>query len=100
MGESYDENLLKEHLAESHRRLPGPDYQRVLKWVHLTLRPSLYLEIGVNYGDSVQLTLPITKSIGIDPTPKCSSRPNVEIFSMTSDEFFGKVQAGVIRGVQ
>lgn len=99
MGEPYDEDLLKEHLAESHRRLPGADYQRVLKWVHLTLRPSLYVEIGVNYGESLQNTLPVTKSIGIDPTPKCSSRPNVAIFTMTSDEFFEKVQAGVIRGV-
>ncbi len=47
MVETYDENLLKEHLAESRRRFPGPDYQKVLKWVHLTLRPSLYLETGV-----------------------------------------------------
>jgi hypothetical protein len=100
MGVTYDENLLKEHLAESHRRLPGPDYLKVLKWIHHILRPSLYLEIGVNWGESLQATLPVTKLIGIDPTPKCPPRPNAEIFSMTSDEFFEKVHAGEISGVQ
>jgi hypothetical protein len=100
MGEAYDENLLKKHHAESRKRLPGPDYRKVLKWVHRTLSPPLYIEIGVNDGASLKLTSSNTKSMGIDPNPRCPAMPNVEIFSLTSDEFFEKVQAGDIKGAR
>lgn len=104
MGELYDMNQLKHHLAESHKRLPGPPYQKVLKWVHQILQPSLYLEIGVSRGDSLKRTLPTTKLIGIDPSTKWTeewtAHPRANIFNMTSDEFFERVQAGAIPGVQ
>jgi hypothetical protein len=93
------QKLLEQQLAESHRRFPGPDYQKVLRWIHQTLKPSLYIEIGVECGDSLLNTLPTTKSIGIDPSPRCKSRPNVDIYAMTSDDFFAQVEAGTISGV-
>jgi hypothetical protein len=95
----YNRKLHKQHLAESHKRLPGPPYQEVLRWVHQTLKPSLYIEIGVDRGDSLVHTLPTTKSIGIDPSPHCSSRPNADIYPMTSDDFFAQVEAGTIPGI-
>jgi Methyltransferase domain len=94
----YDESLLKTHLEESHKRMPGADYHKVLQWVHRTLRPPLYIEIGVNDGASLKFTKSGTKSIGIDPYPRSEPMRNVEIFSMTSDEFFEKVEAGHIKG--
>jgi hypothetical protein len=104
MGELYDKNQLKQHLAESHKRLPGPPYQKVLKWVHQILRPPLYLEIGVSRGDSLKRTLSTTKLIGIDPSTKWTeewtAHPRANIFNMTSDEFFARVQAGAIPGIQ
>lgn len=100
MVERYDRKLHRQHLAESRKRLPGPPYQKVLSWVHQTLRPSLYIEIGVARGDSLLNTLPTTKLIGIDPSPKCVSRHNADIYPMTSDDFFAQVEAGAIPGIQ
>jgi len=96
----YDQDLLQQHHAESHKRFPGPDYLEVMSWVHQTLKPPLYIEIGVEAGHSISRTLPTTRTIGIDPSPMCRSRRNVEIYAMTSDDFFAKVDAGDISGVQ
>src|SRR5215472_4730416 len=95
----YDQKLLEQQLAESHKRFPGPDYLEVIRWVHQTLKPSLYIEIGVEVGDSLKITLPTTRSIGIDPSPRCKSRRNVDVYAMTSDDFFAQVEAGTISGV-
>ena len=103
MGEIYDRELFKHHLSESHKRLPGPDYEKVLKWVHRIVQPSLYIEIGVSRGDSLKTTLPTTRLIGIDPSTKWTkewtANPRANIFNMTSDEFFARVQSGAIPGV-
>lgn len=64
------------------------DKHELLKQLHRTLKPSLYLEIGVQTGKS--LLLAECESIGIDPMP----RPNIKLqknhtlLRMTSDEFF------------
>lgn len=104
MGEIYDKNQLKHHLSESHKRLPGPPYEKVLKWIHRIVRPSLYIEIGVSRGDSLKNTLPTTKLIGIDPSTKWTAEwtahSRANIYNMTSDEFFERVQAGSISGAQ
>jgi Methyltransferase domain len=104
MGELYDNKQLKYHLAESRKRLPGPPYQKVLKWVHQTLRPATYVEIGVSRGDSIKNTMPTTKLIGIDPSTKWidewSSHSRANIFNMTSDEFFERAQTGAIPEIQ
>jgi hypothetical protein len=61
------------------------------------LRPPFYIEIGVNLGFSMKLRSSNTKAFGIDPEPKCPPMPDLEIFSMTSDDFFEKVQTGRIK---
>lgn len=64
------------------------DKHELLKKLHQTLKPSLYLEIGVQTGKS--LLLAECEAIGIDPMP----RPNIKLqknhtlLRMTSDEFF------------
>lgn len=64
------------------------DKHELLKQLHQTLKPSLYLEIGVQTGKS--LLLAECEAIGIDPMP----RPNIKLqknhtlLRMTSDEFF------------
>jgi len=95
----YDQNLFEQQTAESHKRFSGPGYLEVIRWVHQTLKPSLYIEIGVAGGDSLKNTLPTTRSIGIDPSPRCKSRRNADIHAMTSDDFFAQVEAGTISGV-
>lgn len=76
--------------AEAARRLPGPDYYQVLEWIHAALRPAVYLEIGVLYGESLKLALPPGRAIGVDPEPLADHawRAPTEILRMTSDEYF------------
>lgn len=85
-----DENARDD--AEASRRLPGPDYYRVLSWIQETLRPAVYLEIGVLYGESLRLALPPTRAIGVDPEPLADhvwQSPTV-IYRMTSREYFAR----------
>jgi hypothetical protein len=94
--EAFDTALRDEQLQESVRRLPGPAYYRVLKWVHDFLHPANYVEIGINRGVSVDQARPDTpRIIGIDPTPNMlpviARKPhvaNAQIYELTSDEFF------------
>jgi methyltransferase family protein len=79
-------------LAECGRRFPGPEYCEVLRWIHETLQPSSYIEIGVFEGGSLSLALPATQSIGIDPNPQINRRlsPKTHLFRLTSNEFFAQ----------
>lgn len=80
------------HDAEAARRLPGPDYYEALRWIHRALRPAVYLEIGVLYGESLRLAMPPTLAIGIDPAPRAEhvwSAPT-RILPVTSDEYFAR----------
>ena len=43
-GDSWAKHLAR--LAESRRRFPGPEYCEVLRWIHETIRPLSYVEIG------------------------------------------------------
>lgn len=61
--------------------------------LHEVLQPTTYLEIGVQFGHSLRLSLPTTKAIGIDPDPLCAPPPNAQLFSMTSDRFFAIMDA-------
>ena len=45
-AQTFDDALLQQHLALATRRMPGPDYYTVLRWIHEILRPPNYIEIG------------------------------------------------------
>ena len=72
--------------------MPGENYLAWLKWLHETLRPETYVEIGVATGWSISLALPPTVAIGVDPRPTVTSTLGTEthLFCETSDEFFAK----------
>ena len=88
----FDDELLNEHLLLADRRLPGPDYYAVLRWIHETLAPSNYIEIGIRKGESLLLASPKTICIGIDPAPDIQEPlpTKTRVFSMTSDAFFNQ----------
>jgi len=70
--------------------LPYENYMLLLKRFHQWLKPSNYVEIGVETGASIILAEPPTVCIGIDPNPQIQyefSAPT-QIFSETSDKFF------------
>jgi SAM-dependent methyltransferase len=65
-----------------------------LAMLHKLLRPKVYLEIGVQYGQSLILAEAAQVAYGIDPNPLLfaapqNQLPNQRVHSMTSDEFFG-----------
>ncbi|HEX6654304.1 MAG TPA: class I SAM-dependent methyltransferase [Thermoleophilaceae bacterium] len=95
-----DAALLSEHLNESLRRLPGPVYYQVLRWIHLILKPVNYLEIGVDKGVSLEQAAKSTRAIGIDPAPTIEHTlsPAVTIYEMTSDDFFAQHDARDLLG--
>jgi hypothetical protein len=67
-------------------------YLPLLRRIHRYLRPRTYLEIGVGRGASLCLALPETLAVGIDPAPQITAPtgPRVQLFRMTSDEFFAR----------
>jgi hypothetical protein len=76
-------------LAEAARRLPGPGYYVVLRWIHEILEPANYVEIGVRKGVSLRMALEGTRCIGVDPRPMIAQAlPATRIYELTSDEFF------------
>ena len=66
------------------------DKYEVLRQLHETLKPSLYLEIGVQTGKS--LALAKCEAIGIDPMPMISVNlpKTAKVVPTTSDDFFAK----------
>jgi Methyltransferase domain len=89
-NDSWAKHLAR--LAKSRRRFPGPDYYEVLQWIHETIQPLTYVEIGVFDGRSLCLALPVTLSIGIDPNPRIIRRLSAKtrLFRLTSNEFFSR----------
>jgi hypothetical protein len=65
-------------------------YLDLVARIHSALLPRTYVEIGIEFGTSLQLVLPGTQAIGIDPAPKIRTRldPATRVFPMTSDAFF------------
>lgn len=66
---------------------PGPGY---LFWLRRRLRPSTYLEIGVDRGDSMAVVRPRTRALGVDPVTRADRvlPPNATVVETTSDAFF------------
>jgi predicted O-methyltransferase YrrM len=91
-SQARDATLLAEHLNESLRRLPGPAYYQVLRWIHRILQPANYVEIGVHKGISLEQAIRSTPCIGVDPAPSVEHElsPAVTIYELTSDDFFAK----------
>lgn len=63
----------------------------MLRWIHEELRPRVYVEIGVGWGESLRLARPATIAIGVDPEPQtesCRFAALTYLFPMTSEAFF------------
>lgn len=59
----------------------------LLAEIHRVIKPTTYLEIGIQYGTSLNLSkAPIT--IGVDPMPLCPTRNDRQVYAVTSDEYF------------
>ncbi|MDD2177940.1 class I SAM-dependent methyltransferase [Acidovorax sp. D2M1] len=88
-------NLPGVHVALAKLRWPGPDYRFWLSWFHTHLVPRIYLEIGVEKGDSLAQALPATRVIGVDPAPigdplrRC--RGPGRMYRQISSDFFKNV---------
>jgi methyltransferase family protein/glycosyl transferase family 2 len=80
--------------------MPGLEYRDVLRWLHATLRPSVYLEIGVAKGDTLVLAQPPTVAIGVDPSPRVRSvlKAETHVYAMPSDEFFSTARLPALLG--
>lgn len=68
--------------------IPHTEKHAFLESLHDLLRPARYLEIGVQFGNSLWLTRPETTAIGIDPNPMCVPPPNATIVTATSNAYF------------
>jgi len=67
------------------------NYLELLDRLHSAIRPAVYLEIGVDQGDSLALSR--SRSIAIDPSPQLQpkalrDKPWVKLYQSPSDEFF------------
>jgi len=89
---AQEPNLPRVHVALARMRWPGPDYQQWLAWFQAHLSPQVYLEIGVEYGDTLRLAGPGTLAIGVDPAPKGDPTARCagpsRLYAQTSDSFF------------
>ncbi|WP_323696938.1 class I SAM-dependent methyltransferase [Thiorhodovibrio litoralis] len=82
--------IYQHHLQMAQDRFPGMQYHEWLDWFHCSLKPTTYLEIGVESGQSLGQAQPPTKCIGIDPAPTINADLTAwtKIFSQSSDDFF------------
>jgi len=56
--------------------------------LHSLLKPKRYLEIGVQYGRSLNLAVYSAQAVGVDPAPLTMARGNQVIHPVTADDFF------------
>jgi predicted O-methyltransferase YrrM len=88
---ALESNLARVHLALARMRWPGPDYHHWLAWLHRELRPGLYVEIGVEKGESLALAQPPTRVLGVDPAPvgdplaRCAAQ--AQLYRQSSADF-------------
>lgn len=94
-------NIPEAHLGLALARRPGPDYRHWLTRLHQVLRPQVYLEIGVESGQTLRLAQAPTVAIGIDPVPAPDAAPHgtdgsaaqTHIHAVTSQAFFASPQS-------
>jgi hypothetical protein len=79
--------------------MPGPYYSDHLHHLHDLLSPCTYLEIGIYTGNTLRLAGAETHVIGIDPFPRFSGKcpPNINIYSVPSNEFFNEIAPTALR---
>ncbi|MFA7429807.1 MAG: class I SAM-dependent methyltransferase [Rhodospirillaceae bacterium] len=96
-------NIPEAHVGLVLARRPGPDYRTWLKTLHDTLRPTVYLEIGVETGRTLRLAGPGTTAIGIDPAPCIPADTplpaRARVVAMTSQAFFADAAATATAGL-
>lgn len=61
---------------------------QLLTELHQRLQPQFYLEVGVQYGTSLNLAVHSKTAIGVDPEPQCRAHGNQQLYTMTSDDYF------------
>ncbi|MFN8593894.1 MAG: class I SAM-dependent methyltransferase [Thermomicrobiales bacterium] len=76
-------------------------YLDLLRRLHETLQPESYLEIGVDWGESLLLSR--SRTIAIDPAPKpppasLLGKPGMLLAVCTSDDFFAQYQREALLG--
>ncbi len=59
-----------------------------LTMLHDLLKPPVYLEVGVQYGLSLNLAVHSEWAIGIDPEPLIKATGKQSIYKMTSNQYF------------
>lgn len=83
--------------AEEEATRGAPPYLEVLETLHATLAPSLYLEIGVRNGRSLELAR--CPAVGVDPAPEITVAPlkaTTRVIALTSDEYFADMNRHVL----
>lgn len=94
---SQQPNIPEAHLGLALALRPGPDYRHWLARLHAVLQPRIYLEIGVETGQTLRLAQPPTLAIGIDPSPSPQAADGAaaetHIHALTSQAFFTSPQA-------
>jgi predicted O-methyltransferase YrrM len=77
--------------------LPGPSYRDVLGFIHYSLRPRTYVEVGVETGATLRLAQYSSTVIGVDPDLSALQQDETigraRLFPYTSDEFFDRQTA-------
>jgi hypothetical protein len=76
------------------------DYTRLIDRIQQHVVPATYVEIGVASGRVLQLVLPGTSAIGIDPAPmiRYPLTPDTRVFAETSDDFFAQNDLNALFG--
>lgn len=89
---SVEESLGRWVMEMERQRAAIPrGYKDWLEEFHQKLKPARYLEIGVETGATLMLTLPETQVFGVDPNRPTRSPAGSYLFQMTSDMFFRNV---------
>ena len=88
---AQEPNLPLVNVALARLRWPGPGYRDWLSWLHRELKPAIYVEIGVEKGESLPLAQAPTQAICIDPAPmgdplsRCTAQ--TRLYQQTSADF-------------
>ncbi len=82
-------------MINAMQALPGDDYYDWLHYFHETLKPAVYVEIGLGHGRSLALAGKGARAIGIDPYQGFWENLNyvspdipATLFPLASDDFF------------